>query len=222
MAIFGLITEGPTDQIVIKNILIGLLDDDDLLVTRLQPTFDETDINSVPSHGNWHKALQYCESQYFKDAVLSIDYVIIQIDSDVFKTQQMPQEYQINLAPNISPEETVTIIKEKIIDLIERTFYENYNQKIIFAISVDEIECWLLPIYYQNQVAKASKTTGCLKALNDKLITEEKFTIDKKKKNKDYYQKASKKYLKHKELIRLYALNPSLKIFVEDIQQIMQ
>lgn len=66
MAKFGLISEGITDQIVIENILIGLLNDDDLLVTYLQPAFDETDINSVSSHGNWHKALQYCESQYLK------------------------------------------------------------------------------------------------------------------------------------------------------------
>lgn len=220
MAIFGFITEGYTDQIVIENILIGLLNDDDLFVTRLQPTFDETDINSVESHGNWHKALQYCESQRFKEAFSSVDYVIIQIDADIFKTQQIPQEYQINLPPNVSAEETVTIIKEKIIDLIERDFYENHNQKIIFAISVDAIECWLLPIYYQNQTAKASKIAGCLKSLNERLTKEEGFSIDKKLPK--YYRAASKKYQKHKEIVKLYALNPSLKIFVEDIQQIMQ
>jgi hypothetical protein len=219
MAIFGFITEGYTDQIVIENILIGLLNDDDLFVTRLQPTLDETAINSVPSHGNWHKALQYCESQDFKDAFLRIDYAIIQIDADIFKTQQLPLAYQINLAPNITPEETITAIKEKIIDLIGEVFYQNHNQKIIFAISVDAIECWLLPIYYQNLPAKASKTTGCLKSLNEKLSKDEGFTIDKK--SPKYYRIVSKKYLKHKESKKLYALNPSLRIFVEDIQQII-
>jgi hypothetical protein len=103
--------------------------------------------------------------------------------------------------------------------LIERDFYENHNQKIIFAISVDAIECWLLPIYYQNLPAKASKTTGCLKALNTELSKEEGFTIHEK--TPRYYRIASKKYLKHKESKKLYALNPSLRIFVEDIQQNM-
>lgn len=217
MATFGLISEGITDQIVIENILIGLLNDDDLLVTYLQPAFDETDTNSVSSHGNWHKALQYCESQYFKDAVLSMDFVIIQIDTDIFKTQKLPQEYQVILAPHILPDETIILIKEKIIDLIGRDFYKTAEQKIILAISVDSIECWLLPIYYQNQAAKASKTVNCLNTLNEKLITVENFTIDSKKPK--YYQKISKTYQKNKEISRLYSLNPSLKIFVEDVKQ---
>lgn len=219
MAIFGIISEGITDQIVIENILIGLLNDDDFSVDPLQPARDATDEDLATSHGNWHKVFEYCQTQRFKDAVLNMDFVIIQIDADVFKTQKLPLEYQINFAPNVSPQETVTIIKEKIIDLIERDFYENHSQKIIFAISVDAIECWLLPIYYQNLPAKASKTTGCLNSLNEKLSKDEGFTIDKKAPK--YYRIASKKYLKHKEIIRLYALNPSLRIFVEDIRQII-
>lgn len=220
MAIFGLISEGITDQIVIENILVGLLNDDEVSVDPLQPARDVTDEDLATSHGNWYKVFEYCQTQRFKDAVLNMDYVIIQLDADIFKTQKLPLEYQINLPPNVSAEETVTIIKEKIIDLIEREFYENHKQKIIFAISVDAIECWLLPIYYQNQTAKASKIAGCLKSLNERLTKEEGFSIDKKLPK--YYRAASKKYQKHKEIIKLYALNPSLKIFVEDIQQIMQ
>ena len=180
MATFGLISEGITDQIVIENILIGLLNDDDFSVDPLQPARDATDEDLATNHGNWHKVFEYCQTQRFKDAVLNMDYVIIQIDADIFKTQKLPTQYQINFTSNISPEETVTIIKEKIIDLIERDFYKNHSQKIIFAISVDAIECWLLPIYYQNLPAKASKTTGCLNSLNERLTNEEGFTIDKK------------------------------------------
>lgn len=90
MAIFGLISEGITDQIVIENILIGLLNDDDFSVDPLQPARDATDEDLATSHGNWHKVFEYCQTQRFKDAVLNMDYVIIQIDADVFKTQNCP------------------------------------------------------------------------------------------------------------------------------------
>jgi hypothetical protein len=219
MATFGLISEGITDQIVIENILIGLLNDDDFSVDPLQPARDATDEDLATNHGNWHKVFEYCQTQRFKDAVLNMDFVIIQIDADIFKTQQLPPIYQVALTPNISPDEAVTSIKEKIIDLIDRDFYLNNRQKIIFAIAVDAIECWLLPIYYQNQVAKASKTTGCLKSLNEKLSKDEGFTIDKKAPK--YYRIASKKYQKHKDSKKLYALNPSLRVFIKDVQQII-
>lgn len=40
--IFGIISEGPTDQIVIENILYGWTADNDLLVTPLQPKEGES------------------------------------------------------------------------------------------------------------------------------------------------------------------------------------
>lgn len=56
--IFGIISEGPTDQIVIENILYGWTADNDLLVTPLQPKEGES--------GNWDKVFKYCKSVDFK------------------------------------------------------------------------------------------------------------------------------------------------------------
>lgn len=124
------------------------------------------------------------------------------------------RKYQRNIN-SISVEDCVLQIQNMFIGLIGVDFYASYSSKIIFAISVDSIECWLLPIYYQNQAKQASKTVNCLNALNQVLSKQESYTIDKKK--PQYYRRATKPYLKHRDLMKLYPMNPSLKIFIASI-----
>ena len=214
MANIGIISEGITDQIVIENILVGLLQDDDLSIDPLQPGRDATDENLATTSGNWDKVFEYCESSRFQSAVLNTDFVIVQIDADFFKTKEISKQYQLHFTSNISVEDCLKQIQNKLIELIGLDFYENYAHKIIFAISIDSIECWLLPIYYQNKITQASKTVNCLKTLNEAL-KKEGFTISSKK--PQYYRKASKAYTKNKDLMKLYSMNPSLKIFVESV-----
>jgi hypothetical protein len=215
MANIGIISEGITDQIVIENILIGLLRDDDLSIDPLQPSRDATDEDLATSAGNWDKVFEYCESSRFRYAVLNTDFVIVQIDADIFKTKEISEKYRLHFATDISVEDCVLQIQNMLIELIGRDFYTSYSSKIIFAISIDSIECWLLPIYFQNKPQQASKTINCLNTLNQALSKQENYVIDKKK--PQYYRKASKPYLKHKDFERLYPMNPSLKIFVESV-----
>lgn len=215
MANIGIISEGITDQIMIENILVGLLKDDDLSIDPLQPARDATDENLAASAGNWDKVFEYCESSRFEYAVLNTDFVIVQIDSDIFKTKEISEKYKLYFASNISVEDCVLQIQTMLIELIGIDFYASYSSKIIFAISIDSIECWLLPIYFQNQPKQASKTVNCLNTLNQILSKQENYAIDKKK--PQYYRKASKPYLKHKDFLKLYPMNPSLKIFVESV-----
>jgi hypothetical protein len=215
MANIGIISEGITDQIVIEYILVGLLQDDDLSIDPLQPSRDATDEDLATSAGNWDKVFEYCESSRFQYAVLNTDFVIVQIDADIFKTKEISEKYRLHFATDISVEDCVLQIQNMLIELIGRGFYTSYSSKIIFAISIDSIECWLLPIYFQNKPQQASKTINCLNTLNQALSKQENYVIDKKK--PQYYRKASKPYLKHKDFVRLYPMNPSLKIFVESV-----
>jgi len=105
---------------------------------------------------------------------------------------------------------------EKLRDAIGEDFYSQNQQKIVFAISVHSIECWLLPLYYTDK--KKAKYINCLKTLNDKIFKKHKFTIDKNAKNPKYYREISKQYGKHKVLMQHYQDNPSLKTFIEEIQ----
>ena len=93
-------------------------------------------------------------------------------------------------------------------------FWTNYGDRIIFAISVHSIECWLLPIYFNTQHQKAGKITGCLDTLNKILIKQEGFSIHEKE--AAYYVKIAKKL--RKQINDIYTLNPSLRIFVENIK----
>lgn len=208
MNCFGLITEGATDQEVISNILSGIFDNSDIDPNFIQPS-RSTSIQDQ-THGGWTHTLTFCASEEFKQTFQTNRYIIIHIDTDVC---DLPG-FEISKT-NLSTEELCAKVREKLILLITENFFTLVQDRIIFAICVENIECWLLPIYYSTLKSKRSKTTGCLDILNVELKKQLGFYINDKK--LEYYQKASKPYLKHRELIKLYQYNPSLKIFVDDI-----
>ncbi len=216
MISFGLITEGITDQFVIENILIGYFKGDDEIEFReLQPLRDETDENRAKNYGGWCKVIEYCSSSQFKEALLFNDYLIIQIDTDV---SDKPDGYGISHYENgkeLSPDKLIEKVMVKFIDLIGKQVYQKHETKIIFAISVHSIECWLLPLYYNDQ--KKSKVKSCLSTLNQALKKTEDFTINAK--NPEYYEIISGKYCKHKVLMKYYKENPSLKFFIEEVKK---
>jgi hypothetical protein len=217
MAKIGLITEGITDQIVIENILMGYFNqnEDEIEFKELQPLRDDTDENKAKNYGGWNKVIEYCESSKFKGALRFHDYIIVQIDTDV---SDKPDGYGIphsEKGQELSPEQLIEKVVAKFIVLIGKTIYEKHQDKIIFAISVHSIECWLLPIYYTDN--KKSKIKSCLSTLNKALQRKEKFTIDAK--NPEYYEIVSGKYCKHKVLMKCYKENPSLKIFIEEVEK---
>lgn len=217
-ATFGLISEGITDQIVIENILVGYYNSKNIIIDMLQPLRDETDENLAASDGNWHKVFEYCKSKQFRDAfsVREDYYVIIQLDTDFLFTEHYSKEdYPIKThdASNVrlKVEELSQSVATFFIELIGEVFYEKHKEQIIFAISVDSLECWLLPIYFTDN--KKKKTTNCLATLNTALVKNHKFSINEK--NPAYYRTASKPYQKQKFLLKKYKDNPSLHFFID-------
>ncbi len=217
MVRFGFITEGVTDQIVIENILNGYFNTDNIDINELQPLRDETDKNRAENYGGWTLVFDYCKSGKFKEAFPYHDYIIIQIDTDVSEEKHYDISKRDANGNELTPADLIDKVKEKFRNLIGEEFFDNHKEQIIFAISVHSVECWLLPIYYTDN--RKNKIENCLGTLNQKLAKKEGFTIDPKSKNSDYYERVSKFYVKHKNLIKLYKNNPSLKIFIEEIQQ---
>ena len=201
-------TEGPTDQVVIENILFGIFKDPDLPVTRLQPKEDEP--------GNWDKVFKYCRSDEFKSALGFNDFLIVQIDTDVLRGGEIPEAYRLDFPPHFSPGGIIDKVAELLISLIDggNGFWEQFGKRIIFAISVHQIECWFLPIYFKDKKAKAGKITGCIDTLNEVLPQQENGLYIHGK-DLGYYRRISKHY--RKQILGLYHLNPSLKIFVEKV-----
>ncbi|MEG4071594.1 phage tail protein [Microcoleus sp. Pol14C2] len=213
MISFGLITEGLTDQIVIENILAGYFKSLDIDVEPLQPERDKDNENKS-KHGGWTLVFDYCKSKDFRESFQFIDYIIIQIDSDVSKDYTIAHQDENG---EFTPQQLIAKVIEKFRDGMGEDFYNTNQQKIIFAISVHSIECWLLPLYYTDKQKKA-KCKNCLNTLNYELSKQHKFTIDKKAKNPEYYREIAKQYGKHKVLMKHYQDNPSLKIFIEEIE----
>lgn len=215
MTTFGLIAEGITDQIVIDNILAGYFNNQDIDVNFIQPLRDETDENKAENYGGWSQVIEYCQSAKFRKAFQLNKYIIIQIDTDV--SQDWNRPYTVSHRDEngtLTPEKLIEKVIEMFVGLIGEDFYGQYQDRIIFAISVHSIECWLLPLYYSKD--KKAKITGCLEALNREVAKKENFTIDAKKPK--YYRKISRQYIKHKKLMQHYESDPSLKRFIEFIE----
>jgi hypothetical protein len=214
MSDFGLVTEGATDQEVISQILYGFFENPDLLITELQPLRDQTDQSQFGGHGGWPHVLSYCGSAKFKEAFQSIRYLIIQIDTDV------SEEYEISKkrdGQDLSPEELAEAVRQKLIGIMGEEFYAQVRERLLFAISVHSIECWLLPLYYSDD--RKAKTVNCLETLNQRLKKED-FTIDPNSKDLRLYQKIVKPYGKLKELNKHLSANPSLTFFATELDRV--
>lgn len=205
MKSFGLVTEGITDQVVILRILSGFFGSNNIPPNPLQPRPNAS--------GGWTKVLDYCADVEFREAFRILDYVIVHIDTDT------SEEYGVSHhegETELSPDALVQKIVGKLVEKIGADFYSKNKEKIIFAVSVHSIECWLLPLHCPNKAAIRSKTTGCLNALNREL-KKDGYTIDPNAKGRGNYDRASAGYSDKKTLMGVYEHNPSLKIFIDDL-----
>ncbi len=159
---------------------------------------------------------KYCESDDFKAAFSVLDWVIIQVDTDFMRRKEVPKKY-LRPIENLSTLQIIEAFQTLLINSIGGDFYKQYAQQIIFAIAVDEIECWLLPIYYQDNRAK--KTTNCLDTLNQILPQREGFTIEEKK--VAYYEKIAKNFKKRDRVVKYSAKNESFKHFLDQLSIIL-
>lgn len=206
MAKFALACEGITDQIVIENILCGFYqgyDDLDEEIQPLQPPFDATTLKQLEGEfGGWEMLLEYLSQKRFRDDVCNSEYVIIQIDTDVSEHPNFGVSQN-----NLSTKELIENVKKRLIAQIDskKPFYQAYREKIIFAISVHSLECWILPLYKD---MKSEKITGCFETLQ-----RERKSINVIKEYQSY-DDLSRPLLKNKKLLEIATKNSSLQIFI--------
>lgn len=213
---FGLIAEGVTDHAVLENILIGYFDYLDLSenIRILQPLRDVTDAHETEKFGGWYNVFEYCKSEEFLQAFEQNDFLIIQIDTDCSHEKHF----------DVAKEKDIFVFIEKVknklqnlmIQAHENDFYEKNKNRILFAIAVDEIECWLLPLYFSDK--NKSATNNCIFKLNQQLSKQNLKVINPKDKKKNEYDKISKSYRKQKELMRCATENPSFLDFIEQLK----
>lgn len=209
---FGVIAEGPTDQTVIENILLGYFEDqaNELFVQHIQPPRPLTE-----TPAGWGHVFKSLERKDYEGALQFNDYLVIQIDTDV---QEEPgfdvprRESGIELLLPLRVDRVVARLKRDIHD----AFYQANEHRILFAVAVDTIECWLLPLLYGGK--KAAKTTGCLESANQALRKADEDALSAGvSKFIRAYEKASRGYRKRKTLVELRNRNPSLELFIKQL-----
>lgn len=212
MAKFGLACEGITDQIVIENILCGFykdINDLDEEIQALQPPFDET-TKKQSDFGSWELLLKYLSSKIFRDDVLNSEYIVIQIDTD---DSQHPN-FDISPTDSDNKELSTEVLIEKVAERLiaqidsKETFYDENKNKIIFAISIHSLECWILPLH---ETCKTERIKSCFEHL------QRKSKAIKVQKNYDTYDKLSRPFLRNKTLLKTSSQNSSLKIFISNL-----
>ncbi len=202
---FALISEGITDRPIIEAIVAAFFDKEFAgqypLINLIQPKPKE--------YGGWMKVLDYCTSEEFKGAFTLNEYVIIQIDSD----RHADKGYDVQ--KSASTNELIQAIQKRIIEKIGEEFYTKNARKILFAVCVDMIECWLLP-FYATATAHQPKEKGCCPALNQ-YLKKQGYTLDctNDSGGTKFYEKAAKGIAKKKIFYPAYKKNSSLQYFVD-------
>lgn len=203
MVNIGIIAEGDTDFVTFQNILIGYFDKDVTgYINQLQP--------KPRQMGGWSRVLKYCETINFKNDFVDNDFIIIQIDTD--RSFEMPFDvaHERN-GQKLSVEELIENIKERFRKGFESVFgndfLPNFEHRILFAITVHETECWLLPLHYSKE-KEAESIKNCYETLNKK--------VKGLQKAYKIYDALSDDFNAPKKLEKASQANPSFKIFIEN------
>ncbi len=216
---FGLITEGETDQHILKHILIGYFNDPDLVVRNLQPVADETDADALSAFGGWVNVFNYCQPEYLEGALKRNDFIVVQVDTDVSEQKGFDVGKLDKSGQRLPVSDLILKVIERFQEVFlkdfETTFWDEYKNRILFAVSVDSIECWLLPLFYSDNTKSA--INSCLYKVNQYLIKNKEKPIRENKNGAvPTYRKLSSQFMKSKVLKESYPQNPSFKIFVEN------
>jgi len=212
---FALIAEGESDFEVIRHILAGFFADPDVIVNQIQPAVDVTGAAGKPA-GGWSEVLRFCRSDKFREAFQFNDVVIIQIDTDVCEEVGFGVSRRTPDGEPRSIEEMIDATCARLIEVIGPESYEHHRGQILFAICVESIECWLLPLYYKDD--RRAKHVNCLRSLNEQLNAREGFSIDPERKQIRYYKQIARAYKKPRILSDNADANPSLARFVRDLR----
>ena len=220
MLTIGVIGEGLSDQHVVENILSGLFQNEssELFVNYIQPASATLQAPAPP--GGWTLVFDCLRRGDVALALQVNDCVVIHIDTD----QQEEVGFDVPRREGgreLSPPDRVARVITRLLADIDPACYLANSGRILFAVAVDAIECWLLPLLYTD--SKAGKTTGCLLAANAQLRKlNRKGLASGTAKFPRSYEVASDNYRKRKILLGRGSENLSLALFLQRLTSFQQ
>ena len=170
--------------------------DDDVIVNPIEPETKTANGYLVQNgYGGWQQVLSHCNDETVEKILDFNDYLLVQIDTDA----SIQKGYDVTpMDENGHPKEVSVFfqdVKNRLLANISEEVQEKYEGRILFAICMNELECWLLPIYYSNNIR--CKTNNCLYALNQALGKKNLGGIPEKDKNCAFARNVYHKILKN-------------------------
>ena len=218
---FALITEGVSEQKIIKHILNKYFKGSDPIINPVQPKLLNDKQETI---GGWNEVLKYCErEEELKAIFVENEFLVIQIDSD--QSQQNPFNISHSKDDNTSKSvaELHTDIAKKLKELIKPEILNEYSERIFFAISIHTIECWLLPFYYTN--IHKSNTTSCIDKLNTAITRKNINPIITSGKNSPQairsYDAILKNWKNKEDVIASSLHNDGFKYFIQSLNKLV-
>lgn len=219
---FALITEGVSENRIIKQILTKFFKDDDLLFRDAQPQIVNDKQETI---GGWNEVLKFCgRTEDLKEIFRNSDYLVIQIDTDMCQTKPFDVSHYDEQNRLKSLEQLHSDVVSKMKSLINSEILDEKGANIIFAICIHSIECWLLPIYIDNN--HKSDIHKCISTLNNELRRQNIATISAGSKNSvksiNSYDKILINWKKKKHLLESAQHNPSFLSFLNSLEEISE
>lgn len=230
--VFGIIAEGKGDVAVIENVLWSITDDEDeIRVLRPEELADETDLQSkykamtADEFSSWILVKKDCvdreKFQLFleenpleeeRKIILHLDTAECDLEGyDVTRPSKAKGQQQY-----------CTALRQAVINQINTWLEGEYQDQLLYAICIEEMEAWLLPLYEQKDSSTRPDPKRHLTGILGK-----KRRVDPKF-GKKYHSKKqqspralqaflSKDYQKNKHLTNALRHNQSLADFVKSI-----
>ena len=166
--------------------------------------------------------LNHCNDEEIKNVFAANDFLVIQIDTDTCSLANYDVDVYEENHKKVSDEVLYERVKSRLFKNISEDMQKQYGDRILFAICINETECWLLPLYYENDAKKRCATTNCIYILNQRLQTEGIGIPDKAKNSPEAIQVYNKvlKQLKRKDIPRIAQYNFGFRKFVEQMDGI--
>lgn len=215
----GLIAEGASELRILKHIL-GRYVGTEHALNEIQP---KTNADGTQADGGgWHRVITTFENENtIQEALIENDYVLIQIDTDHAQTAPYSVSTLGDNGQTCSDEALFQRVQERILNNIPKISKEK-RQRIILAICINEIECWLLPIYYNDN--QKCKTSNCVRLLNTALNRKKLHPITDKNSAtaRRSYDAILKEIKKPKDIKDCAQYNFGFKSFVEQLDGIKE
>lgn len=162
----ALICEGVSEINIMTRIISKYLDEEPIINPIEPDTKFENGhlVQTENGYGGWMQVLNHCNDEKLTNILEFNDYIVIQIDSDA----SIQAGYDVNPLNTDGSHKEDSVLYDDILKRLKMNlsaeFLEKYVGKLLFAICINEIECWLLPLYHTDH--NRCKTQNCIYTLN--------------------------------------------------------